>query len=287
MKKISLLIVLALFLGACLDEDFEVDNLSNDDIFVIGHGGAGFRSPTNNIAENSMKSLELAIEGYNADGVEVDVQMTKDSQLVLYHDDHLFTKTSCEIGGIWNYNWAEIKNCRYKKQYFGGMFVDEELALLDEVLAKFSQRQIIPQIHLDVRYNNFNPDILTRKKYYDIFTRKLNELYAKYNAEDWMYCGALDLNFLKQMNEKNDSVKLFLEGGNVVEMLSKKQEQEFFGIVIANADISKGEVQLAHDSGVRIAIFNLKALPANIDAVEKSPDYIITDNVTLLQDILR
>ena len=61
----------------------------------------------------------------------------------------------------------------------------------------------------------------------------------------------------------------------------------YFGIVVANDRITKREVQLAHDSSVRVAIFNIKALPANLNAVEKSPDYLITDNITLLQDILR
>lgn len=287
MKKIIALFIAALFLSSCLEEDFEIDNLSNSRIYVIGHGGAGFISPTNNIAENSMKSLELAIEGYNADGIEVDVQMTKDSQLVLYHDDYLRTKTSCQVGAIHQFDWDEIEHCKYKKQYFGSVFVDEGLARFDKVLEKFSKRKTPPQIHLDIRYNSFDPDVISREKFYDIFSRKVVEMVEKYNAEDWVFCGALDINFLKQVHQKNPNIKLFLEGGNVVEMLSKRKEQDFFGIVISNADITKGEVQLAHDSGVRVAVFNLKALPANIDAVKKSPDYIITDNITLLQDILR
>ena len=106
MKRSLLLAISILLLVGCQDDSFEFENLSDNNAFIIGHGGSGFLSPTNNVAENSMKSLELAIEGYNADGVEVDVQLTKDSMLVLYHDHDLFTKTSCKWGGINRFNWG-------------------------------------------------------------------------------------------------------------------------------------------------------------------------------------
>lgn len=286
MKKVLTIFVFILAIAACKEEVFDIENLSDNKVFVVGHGGAGFISPTNNIPENSMKSLELTIEGYNADGIEVDVQLSKDSQLVLYHDDFLRTKTGCRQGRINNYNWEEIKNCRYKKDYFGSISVDERLALLEEPLAKFSRRKIKPQVHLDIRYNNFDSSQMSREKFYDIFSRKILDLIEKYNAEDWVFCGTGDPVLLKLLYKRNPRVKLFYEGYGIDDMLQLKSELDYFGIVVSNDNISKEDVELAHANGLRVAIFNLRALPANKEGLRKSPDYLITDNVTLLQDIL-
>ena len=57
---------------------------------VIGHRGAmGFW----NIPENTCESI-LAAYKMDAYGVEIDVQMTKDNQLIIYHDDILDTLTN-------------------------------------------------------------------------------------------------------------------------------------------------------------------------------------------------
>ena len=279
-----LIICLALF--SCRDEEFDILNLNNNKISVIGHGGAGFISPTNNIADNSMKSLALAIEGFNADGIEVDVQMSRDSQLVLYHDKHLRTKTSCMGGSVHDHIWDELKECSYKKSYFGAIFVDEKLALLDEPVSKFSKRKTKPEIHLDIKPDGFDETRMSQQEYFNILSRKIVQLIEKYQAEDWIYCGCGNLDLLKLIHKQNPRIKLFLEGMNVSEMLEKKAELDFFGIVINNNYVSKNDVQLAHRKGVRVAIFNLRALPGNKDGLRKSPDYMITDNITLLQDIL-
>ncbi len=225
MKRIyQVLIWFCLLTVSCSEEDFDLDNLSNNNVFVIGNGGAGFISTTNNIPENSMKSIELAIEGYNAHGVEVDVQLSKDSQLVLYHDDDLFTKTSCKRGGIHQYNWDEIKDCTYSKNHFGSVFVDEKLILLERALSKFSKRREPPQIHLDIRQNNFDEEAMSRAQFYDLFSRKIVQLIEKYQAEDWVFCGSQDTDMLQAIRQKNTQIRLFLEGDNVGEMIEAKKK---------------------------------------------------------------
>ena len=284
MKKI-ILISLILFNFYSCKEDFDIINLSNNKVFVVGHGGSGFVSITNNISENSMKSLEIAIEGYNADGIEVDIQLTQDSQLVMYHDDFLRTKTSC-FGRINDHKWSEINDCRYKKKYFGSVFVDETLALLDLPMEKFSKRNIIPQFHLDLRYNNFDSAKISREEYYGIFARQIVRIVEKYNAEEWIYCGTGDFKLMQAIHSLNSNIKLLYEGPSIEEMIKSKKEMDYFGIVVSNNNISKEGVKIAHDNNLRVAIFSLRGLAENKDGLKKSPDFLITDNITLLQDIL-
>lgn len=285
MKRILLIFILLISFFSCKEEIFDIVNLNNNKVSVVGHGGVGFVSLTNNISENSMKSLELAIEGYNADGIEMDIQLTKDSQLVMYHDDFLRTKTSC-YGRINDRLWEEIKDCSYKKKYFGSTYVDESLSLLERPFAKFSQRRIIPQFHLDLRYDNFDTNAITREKYYGIFSRQLVKLIDKYQLEDAIYCGTGDFELLKKIHALNPRIKLLYEGPSMQDILEKQLELEYYGIIVSNENISAEEVDIYHANNLRVAIFSLRGLFENKDGLSKSPDFLITDNITLLQDIL-
>ena len=76
-----------------------IENLRGGNIQVIGHGGSGFLSlfsPFNALPPNSLASLSKALFVDKSDGVEIDVQMSKDSVLILYHDKKLESKTSSQ-----------------------------------------------------------------------------------------------------------------------------------------------------------------------------------------------
>lgn len=60
---------------------------------------------------NSFESIEAVLK-IGANCSEIDVQITKDSVLVIFHDIELSKKTNCQ-GMIRDYNWAEIDSCTY------------------------------------------------------------------------------------------------------------------------------------------------------------------------------
>ena len=57
--------------------------LNTDKLFIYGHRGVPSQSP-----ENTLYSFQKAFE-LNVDGIELDVQITKDNILVVHHDPHL------------------------------------------------------------------------------------------------------------------------------------------------------------------------------------------------------
>lgn len=84
---------------------------------VYGHAGTTIYAEKWVYPANTKESIIYALDVLDADGVEVDVQMTKDSVLVLYHDAYLdgLTKFS---GCIANYNFSEIENAEvYNSKY--------------------------------------------------------------------------------------------------------------------------------------------------------------------------
>tara|TARA_R110002111_G_scaffold262851_2_gene341815 strand:- start:9952 stop:10746 length:795 start_codon:yes stop_codon:yes gene_type:complete len=84
---------------------------------IIGHRGASYDAP-----ENTLASINLAWQ-HNADAVEIDIYLSKDGQIVAYHD-----KTTKRIGGrnraVKSQTFAELqtldvgawKNAKYKAE---------------------------------------------------------------------------------------------------------------------------------------------------------------------------
>ena len=72
---------------------------------IIAHGGAGSDHPP-----NSREALLHAL-AIGAHGIEMDVQLTADSVLVLFHDQYLDEISTCK-GLINSSTWKELKACR-------------------------------------------------------------------------------------------------------------------------------------------------------------------------------
>lgn len=71
-------------------------------MLVIGHRGAAGHA-----IENTIPSIKKAIE-IGVDFIEIDIQMTKDRQLVLFHDRTMHRLTGNK-GYIWDYTYDELR----------------------------------------------------------------------------------------------------------------------------------------------------------------------------------
>ena len=87
---------------------FDIQNLNNDEIQVLGHGGMGIHSL---LPMNSALSVQYSLD-LGAAGAEIDVQMSKDGVLVAFHDEDLSESTNSE-GIIHNLNWSQIEGSVY------------------------------------------------------------------------------------------------------------------------------------------------------------------------------
>ena len=93
----------------------------------------------NGIPENSMPAFKAARE--NGYGVELDVQMTKDGKLVVFHDGNL--KRMCGVDGfLRNYTYEELLN-------FNLADTEEKIPLFDDVLKELDKTDLICEIKGD------------------------------------------------------------------------------------------------------------------------------------------
>lgn len=94
-------------------------------VMIFAHRGNWRGAP-----ENSLQAYKQCIDG-GIDGVEIDVHMTKDSAIVMMHDDTV-DRTTTGTGLVSDYTLEEIKKLNLKSPI--GVITRQKVPTLDEVL---------------------------------------------------------------------------------------------------------------------------------------------------------
>lgn len=109
----------------------------------FAHRGASGRYP-----ENTILAFEKALE-FGANGIETDVQMTKDGILVLMHDE-MVNRTTDGIGFVKDYTFSEIKKLD-AGSYFSKEYVNEKVPSVEELLLMVKGKNII--LNFEIKNN--------------------------------------------------------------------------------------------------------------------------------------
>ncbi len=120
-------------------------------LLVLGHAGSGFFTPINPfnpLPPSSLRGVLRALDA-GADGVEIDLQLSKDSVVVLYHDQKLESITT-GTGCVAQHTAAELTALRYRRGWPYDWFQHERPVTLDSLLACLNRRATFPLLHLDL-----------------------------------------------------------------------------------------------------------------------------------------
>lgn len=272
MKK-NVFILFSFFLFACQKDDslWEIENLNDNKISVFGHGGMGisYREPM-----NSYPSLNHCIS-LGAQGTEMDVSVTKDAVMVLYHNRTLEEETNGK-GVIKDKTWDEIKTCKYK-------------------LPILSKANLIPASYFFDRVKNkekltftFDCKVLEEDnlEYLTIFAEALIKHIEKYDLQNNCFIESFNVTFLKILEKRNNNLKLFLYSPDYKTGVALSKEINLFGLTLDMKKISAQEIKEAHQNNLRITLFNTQSKEQNLEAVKMNPDFIQTDKVDYLLGVL-
>jgi len=283
----SIFIFLAIILACtkCTKVDTDnIVNLNNGKIDVIGHGGAGFQSLINPLPTNSFISIRNAIDGLNADGVEIDLQVSKDGVPILFHDAPLEKSTSC-TGCINEKTAEELIKCRYYNYYGSQVLKDETLITFSSLVDYFKDRSKKPRIYLNVKKTRCLDE--TTNIFFDVWTKQIIRSIQEKNAYDFISIYDGDTNYLKKVREIDPNVKIEYNAQKFEEGLTVCISQKINTMIIANEDISKDQVILAHKNNIRVILWQIIRRKDAVDAIGKNPDGIMTDNIPIIQEVLQ
>jgi glycerophosphoryl diester phosphodiesterase len=123
------------------------------DYFYMGHTlNFGHRGASHDAPANTLASFELAAR-YGADGVELDVQLTRDGHLVVIHD-YTVDGTTDGRGFVAEKTLDEIKELD-AGSYFNASFAGQRVPTLDEVFEAVGDRLLF---NIELKGITFRPD---------------------------------------------------------------------------------------------------------------------------------
>jgi glycerophosphoryl diester phosphodiesterase len=271
--------------SACSKLDIDkVENLNNGRVDIIAHGGGGFQSLIQPLPTNSMSSIKQAIDGLNADGMEIDLKVTIDSVVVLYHDNTLEKSTGC-AGCPEAYDAASILNCKYKNYYGSGAFADDYIISLQQVIDHFKGRSKLPHIYASPKRPTTcsEKDPGAREKY----AKALVKIIQDNQAYSWIsiYDGTPD--FLNLIRSMDPQINLIFNAINFDEALDASIANNYSEIVVKLQDVTKEQIKVAHDHNIKVTLWGMYRRKETIEALEKHPDAIMTDNIQVAQQLLK
>jgi glycerophosphoryl diester phosphodiesterase len=273
MKKITRLIFITLTLYSCQKEKFNILNLNGNRIMILGHGGMGISS---NYPINSFESIVNTLY-LGADGTELDIQMTKDSVLVAYHNEDLSSNTDLK-GLINSQNWNDIRDGYYRST----PFLNYPVISLEQLFSSLENAQNFKftfdcKLYTNNNLNQFN----------ESFTNAIIKIIEKYKLENNVFIESQSIDFLNLLKFKQPSYKLFIYPSSFEAGLNIALSNGFTGITISTKKISAEQIKIAHDNNLLIAIWSIHSKSDNKEAIKKNPDFIQTDRLKNLIKLLK
>ncbi|MBN2669820.1 MAG: hypothetical protein JXR60_11405 [Bacteroidales bacterium] len=258
-----ILLTAILFLFSCEKDTYDLINANHNKMMILGHRGMGelYKYPG-----NTLEAIEPVL-GIGADGSEIDIQITKDSVVVLFHNNDLDNRVNAN-GKIFDKTWEEIKNAKYI-----GIQNDVKIITMDDLFNQIKDVNIYYfslDCKLDDRYK-YNSG------YRKLFLRSIKKVIDKYQFNKHILLEG-DLDFLMKAKELNLNVECFL---TLEEDIDKKildaKLNQLRGIGISLSSLTNSAVEKAHKENLYIMCWSPKNAIENNKAFKYQVDIIQTD----------
>ena len=230
---------------------------------VTAHRGASIAAP-----ENTMGAFRRAVEA-GADYIELDVQHTRDGQIVVLHDGDLM-----RMGGdprkIGELTMAELDSIDVGRRY-DSAFTGEHVPTLEQVI-DLARGHL--KINIELKYNV--PDSTLAPAVIDLLRRK--------DFMDQVVITSLDYGAIRQVERIEPSLRTGLivtaSVGNVL-----KTDADFLSLNAARA--TPKFIRQAHRAGKDVHVWTVNDPAAMLRMVERGVDNVITDDPATMRGILR
>ena len=275
-------IILLLFVNiGCNKHNVALQNVDLD-VQFLGHKGGGNSSFNPLYIENTLSSIKYGLE--TLDGIEVDVQMSLDGTLWMYHNPNLMS-TCC----IPNYSHAIIalNDSVIQKLSICNGTISDRVYKLEEMLNYWRSQPVrFPfSIHLklDQTTDTFNiPGIGGKAAYLSKFADSLAKLLPSISPTDTVMVEAYDAAFLKKIKTLIPALKVCCDReGNFTVLVDTAIKGGYHGISASfNADgISFSEVKRARENGLIVQLWTPDTQQEIIATYLLKPTFIQSDNI--------
>lgn len=245
---------------------------------IFGHGGSGFGIINTPYVANSMESIRSAIMFHGADGIELDIQFTRDHEILVYHDADLSTQTTCS-GCVQTLSYDEIKECFYRR----GLLPTREEApvLLDHVFEYFKEQDSLPWFSLNIQLRHGCLDFDAWDSSDLAFAARLAILVNSTGRKDKILIESEHLYFLQMIQKNDPQLKLMWIAKITEEHLKMAVSANLNGFICDFQETSESQIRLLKANKLEIGLFNANIRSDIKAALKFYPDYLQTDQIIL------
>lgn len=233
---------------------------------ITAHRGYSTAAP-----ENTLYSFEEAV-GIGADYIELDVQLTADEQLVVFHDKTI-ERTTNGKGELSKYTYEELQEFSAGSWFSkDGEFDDAKIVLLSDVLENFGN---------DILFN------IEIKNHGDVrkTAEKTVEVIEEYGIERSCYITSFSYNALKVVKKINPKIKTALIA-NVASSTSFSQLKYIDAVSLNYIFINSSIVNMAHQNGKRVFVWTVDGRSDIQHMIAIGVDNIITNRPDRVSEIV-
>lgn len=231
---------------------------------ITAHRGASIKYP-----ENTMAAFRGA-KKLGADWIELDVQQTKDKQIVVSHDTNLSRVTGVNKDII-DMNYSEIKKLD-AGSFFNKKFKGEKIPLLKEVLEFAKKNNIRLNIELKPTGKEKN------------FEKQVVDLIKEYNFEDRCVVTSQVYNVLKKIKKYDKDIKTVYVMSIAIGKITDAKYADAFSIEATN--VTETQVSRVHNAGKELYAWTVNKEESINKMIDMNVDNIITDNIKLGVDLV-
>jgi glycerophosphoryl diester phosphodiesterase len=236
-------------------------------IQVLAHRGASAYAP-----ENTLAAFRLAIE-QQADWLEMDVQQTKDGQLVVFHDLRM-ERTTDGTGALRELTLEQVRQLD-AGSWYGPGFAGERVPTFEEVVALAREQNV--QIFPEVKDPRLYPGIEER----------VAAVISAYEYEDRTIIQSFDMTSLERLRALNPRLKLAalytaaspLRGDPPAGVTVVGPPWE---VVTSDPDL----VRDAHASGRQVVVWSVEGAAEVRPLIDARVDGIITSRPDVVRALL-
>jgi glycerophosphoryl diester phosphodiesterase len=204
---------------------------------VTAHRGASKAAP-----ENTMPAFEAAIES-GADYIELDVQLTKDGELVVFHDDNI-KRTTNGNGILTNMTYDELQ------KYSAGSWFKDDGSFDDVKIPKLSE--VLELVGHDILLN------IEIKSHGNVkaTAEKVVELVEEYDIGSSCYITSFSYQALKKVKELQPKIKTALIA-NIAPSTVYSQMKYIDAVSMNYLFVNSSVVNYAHHSGKKVFVWTV------------------------------
>jgi glycerophosphoryl diester phosphodiesterase len=236
-----------------------------DTVRIYGHAGTGLENIASVYHDNTIEAVDLALSMQGCNGVEVDVHLSADGDLWLFHDAQLESETNLS-GCIPDASNAVLSTGKYSTLH------QEKIARLSDIDTNHLQGK---EIVLDLRhYNECAGEFVNVAQIID-------------RLVDLGYSSAKGFTVLVNVSLK-EWIQPFLNAGfNTVLSIYAMSEFTYaesiypgiYGYIMKNSDVTEENVEAIQQTGKKLFIFEVRSPKMTREAFRKAPDGILSDDL--------